>query len=99
VAFATLRFAAHLKSGARFEGAYGACRREIGQAILLGLELLIAADLIETVTVSPAPANLVTLAIIVAIRTFLSLAITVEIEGRWPWQAANSPPTVDAAQR
>jgi uncharacterized membrane protein len=61
-------------------------RREVGQAILLGLEFLVAADIIETVAVAPRVDNVLVLAGIVLIRTFLSLALQVEIEGRWPWQ-------------
>jgi uncharacterized membrane protein len=62
-------------------------RREVGQAILLGLEFLVAADIIETVAVAPRADNIIVLAGIVLIRTFLSVALQVEIEGRWPWQS------------
>lgn len=61
-------------------------RRGIGSAILLGLEVLVAADIIRTVAVSPTFASAGVLAIIVAIRTFLSFSLEVELEGRWPWQ-------------
>lgn len=62
-------------------------RREVGQSILLGLEFLVAADIIETVAVVPTVEKLAVLAGIVLIRTFLSLALEVELSGRWPWQA------------
>ena len=56
------------------------------RAILLGLEFLVAGDIIRTVAISPTFASVGVLAIIVLIRTFLSATLTVEIEGRWPWQ-------------
>ena len=55
----------------------------------LGLELLVAADIIGTVAVTPSFENLGVLAVIVLIRTFLSFSLEVEIEGRWPWQRAS----------
>ncbi|MEO6225203.1 MAG: DUF1622 domain-containing protein [Sphingomicrobium sp.] len=61
-------------------------RSSLGRAILLGLEFLVAADIINTVAVAPTLASLAVLAGIVAIRTFLSFSLEVEIEGRWPWQ-------------
>jgi len=67
-------------------GAYREFRHKLGRAILLGLELLVAADIIGTVAVEPNLGNLAVLAVIVVIRTFLSISLTVEIENRWPWQ-------------
>ena len=67
-------------------GAYGRLRRDIGRSILLGLELLVAADIIRTVAVTPTLENVLVLALIVAIRTFLSFSLELEITGRWPWQ-------------
>ena len=61
-------------------------RSSLGQSILLGLEFLVAADIINTVAVEPTIRSLVVLAGIVLIRTFLSFSLEVEIEGRWPWQ-------------
>jgi len=61
-------------------------RERLGQAILLGLEFLVAADIIGTVAVDPTFRNVGILGAIVAIRTFLSFALEVEIQGRWPWQ-------------
>ena len=74
--------------GADGGSAYHAFRQKLGRAILLGLELLVAADIIGTVAVEPSIENVAILAAIVLIRTFLSISLTVEIEGRWPWQAA-----------
>jgi uncharacterized membrane protein len=61
-------------------------RANLGRSILLGLELLVAADIIRTIAIAPNFENLGVLALIVAIRTFLSFSIEVEIEGRWPWR-------------
>jgi len=65
---------------------YHALRLGLGRSILLGLELLVAADIIGTIAVQPTLQNVLILALIVVIRTFLSISLTVEIEGRWPWQ-------------
>ena len=65
---------------------YRIYRRGIGRAVLLGLELLIAGDIIRTVAVSPTFRSAGVLAVIVAIRTFLSFTLELELEGRWPWQ-------------
>ena len=67
---------------------YQAYRANLGRGILLGLEFLIAADIIGTVAVEPTLQNLGVLAIIVVIRTFLSFTLEVEIQGHWPWQHA-----------
>jgi uncharacterized membrane protein len=61
-------------------------RSSFGRAILLGLEFLVAADIINTVAVTPTLMSVLVLAGIVAIRTALSFSLEVEIEGRWPWQ-------------
>ncbi len=66
--------------------AYLGFRQGLGKALLLGLELLVAADIIRTVAVTPTLQSVIVLAFIVAIRTFLSWALEVEINGRWPWQ-------------
>lgn len=70
---------------------YRRYRRRIGRAILLGLEILIAADIIRTVAVDPSFESAGVLAAIVLIRTFLSFALELELEGRWPWQARDEP--------
>lgn len=61
-------------------------RERLGRAILLGLEFLVAADIVNTVAVEPSFENLAVLGLVVLIRTFLSFAIEVEIHGRWPWE-------------
>lgn len=75
----------------RGEGAYRTLRQNIGRAILLGLEFLVAADIIRTVALTPTMTNVLVLGVIILIRTFLSMALEVELEGRWPWQRGTQP--------
>lgn len=65
---------------------YTLFRQNLGKSILLGLEFLVAGDIIRTVAVSPTLANVVILGLIVLIRSFLSYSLEMEMEGRWPWQ-------------
>jgi uncharacterized membrane protein len=67
-------------------GAYEFFRRRLGRAILLGLEFLVAADIIRTVAVTPTTESVVVLGGIVLIRTFLSFSLQLEMTGAWPWQ-------------
>ncbi len=67
---------------------YHLFRTNLARGILLGLEFLVAADIIGTVAVDPTLQNLSVLGLIVLIRTFLSFALQLEISGRWPWQKA-----------
>jgi uncharacterized membrane protein len=67
---------------------YSLYRQDVGRAILLGLEFLIAGDIIRTVVVAPTLQNVIVLGLIVLIRTFLSLSLQLEIEGKLPWQRA-----------
>jgi uncharacterized membrane protein len=73
--------------GDRRPSAYRVFRQQVGKAILLGLEFLVAADIIRTVAVSPTFQGVGVLAVVVAVRTFLSFTLDVELEGRWPWQS------------
>ncbi len=66
--------------------AFNLYRSNLGRAILLGLEFLVAADIINTVAIEPSLESLLILGGIVLIRTFLSFSLEVEIEGRWPWR-------------
>lgn len=68
--------------------AYTALRRSFGGALLLGLEILVAADLIRTVAVAPTLDNVFVLGLIVLIRTFLSFSLETEIDGVPPWRRA-----------
>lgn len=74
--------------GAHEADRYRSWRQGIGKAILLGLEFLVAADIIRTVAVSPTFESVGVLAVIVLVRTFLSFTLEVELEGRVPWQRA-----------
>jgi uncharacterized membrane protein len=67
-------------------GLYRRYRQDLGRAILLGLEFLVAGDIIRTVVVAPTMENVLVLGLIVLIRTFLSFSLQLEIDGRWPWQ-------------
>ena len=67
-------------------GAYDSYKHQIGRSLLLGLEFLVAADVIRTVALEPTLGNVAVLGLLVLVRTFLSWSLTVEIEGRWPWQ-------------
>ncbi len=68
------------------EDAYRSYRQALGRGILLGLEFLVAADIIRTVSHVPTVRQVSVLGGIVVIRTFLSFTLEVELEGRWPWQ-------------
>ena len=73
-------------------------RIRIGRSLLLGLEVVVAADIVKTIAVAPTLPSLAVLAGLVLIRTFLSWTLVLEIEGRWPWQReAVRPPTIGDA--
>jgi len=74
------------KVGAR--QSYEAVRRNVGRAILLGLEFLIIADIVLTITVDPTLNSALALGLIVLVRTFLSFSLEVELEGALPWRRA-----------
>jgi uncharacterized membrane protein len=67
---------------------YRRYRHDLGRAILLGLEVLVAADIVRTVAFTPTMDSVMVLAMIVVIRTFLSWSLALELDGRWPWQRA-----------
>jgi uncharacterized membrane protein len=80
----------------REERVYRRYRQSLGRAILLGLELLVAADIIRTVAVAPTLESVAVLGAIVLIRTFLSFTLELEITGRWPWQKEDEPAATPA---
>jgi uncharacterized membrane protein len=101
IGIAGVAFARGLNRGVPFDASYRALRQSIGRGILLGLELLVAGDIIRTVAIAPTFTSVGVLAGIVAIRTFLSFSLEVELTGRWPWQAradrpAAAPAAIDA---
>ena len=86
--YSTLRYLIHsgLRPGA--PEAYGQLKVSLGRSLLLGLEILVAADIVRTVALEATLQSVLVLGLLVLIRTFLSWALVVEIEGRWPWQPA-----------
>ncbi len=89
VAIATGRFLHHYATLAHDGYPYRRYKVDLGLSLLLGLEILVAADIIKTVAVSPSFESLGVLGLLVAIRTFLSWALELEIEKRWPWQSGD----------
>ena len=82
-------------------GTYRRFRQQLGQTILLGLELLVAGDIIRTVASQPTLTSVAILASIVLVRTFLSFSLEVELTGHWPWQASTTglPPPETTPRR
>ena len=66
-------------------------RQDVGRAILLGLEILIVADIVQTITIDPTLENAAALGILVLVRTFLSFSIEVELDGTLPWRRRPRP--------
>ena len=73
-------------------GAYGSYKQQMGRSLLLGLEFLVAGDVVRTVALEPTLLNVSVLGLLVLVRTFLSWSLAVEIEGHWPWQARTIAP-------
>jgi uncharacterized membrane protein len=86
--YATIRCFVDIRQGR--PDAYQRLKTFIGKALQLGLEFLVAADIVRTVTIEPTRAGIVSLGLLIVVRTLLSWSITVEIEGCWPWQVARS---------
>ena len=81
----------------RTGSAYRAFREQLGRSILLGLEFLVAADIIRTVAVTPDARSVAVLGGIVLIRTFLSFSLQLEVTGYWPWQKSRQEQDAAAA--
>ncbi|HZH11768.1 MAG TPA: DUF1622 domain-containing protein [Microvirga sp.] len=96
---ATLAFFWQVLQGRSGDAAYGLYRSNLGRAILLGLEFLVAADIINTVAIEPTLQSLLILGGIILIRTFLSFSLEVEIEGRWPWERHKGESTAASSIR
>jgi uncharacterized membrane protein len=94
IAFVNATARALLHFGQRRERAYERFRGYVGKALQLGLEFLIAADVIGTVVIDPSMERVLSLGVLIAVRTLLSWSITVETEGCWPWQVAKNRATV-----
>jgi uncharacterized membrane protein len=93
VAFTFARAVYQLVRRREWSAVYRSAREGLGRFLLLGLEVLIAADIIATVALDLTLGNVASLGLIVLIRTFLSWAIEIETEGRWPWQTATPTAT------
>jgi uncharacterized membrane protein len=94
-AVALLLFAVRALRGGSATGLYTELRRNLGRCILLGLEVLIVADIVRTIIVDTTFESVAVLGIIVVIRILLSFSLEVEIDGAWPWrraQATAAPP-------
>ena len=95
IAVITVAVVAAFVSGARMLRPLGAhesverVKRSVGRGLLLGLDLLIAADVIRTVTLEPTLENVAALGLLVVVRTFLSWSLMVELHGRWPWHRSD----------
>jgi len=87
VAIASVLFASRARQQSAHPN-YRQYRQNLGRSILLGLELLVAGDIIRTVAIEPTLKRVLVLALIVLIRTFLSFSLQLELEGRWPWRTA-----------
>ncbi|MFZ5720955.1 MAG: DUF1622 domain-containing protein [Pseudomonadota bacterium] len=90
VVLSSVLFARQGVSSRDWRAAYESFRANLGRGILLGLELLVGADIIATVTAPLTLESVGLLAVIVLIRTFLSFSLETEIEGRWPWRRAEA---------
>ena len=87
IVFAILNWLRHSLVRRRFAiEHYDVFRAALGRALLLGLEILVAADIVRTAALEPDLRNFEALGMLVVVRTFLSWSIVVEVEGRWPWQ-------------
>jgi uncharacterized membrane protein len=89
IVIGTLRWLFHSLKG--IEGTYERYRVVLGKTLQLGLELLVAADIIRTVALDLTLLNIALLAALVVVRTLIGWTLAVEIEGHWPWQKGNEP--------
>lgn len=85
IAFASARYLYHAIVPVPGEDQYRTYKRSLGRSLLLGLEVLVAADIVRTVALEATLQSVAVLGLLVVIRTFLSWSLVVEIEGRWPW--------------
>ena len=88
IIFATVTYLMKIMVRQANMATYTEFRNRVGRALLLGLEILVAADIIRTVVLEPTLSNVLVLGVLVLIRTFLSWSLVLEIEERWPWQTS-----------
>ena len=101
ILIALLRYLVDLVLNRERDQLYHKLKISLGKALLLGLEVLVAADVIHTVALEATMESVFVLGLLVLVRTFLSWALVVEMEGRWPWQSRHPlplPAAVEAAQ-
>jgi len=87
---ALVRAATVLRRG-ESRDAYETARRGIGRSVLLGLEVLIIADIVQTITIDPSVESAIALGLVVLVRTFLSFSLEIELEGTLPWRRQQRP--------
>ena len=90
-------FASRVLRAHTAQGSYDELRRNLGRCILLGLEVLIVADIVRTIIVDPTIESVAVLGVIVLIRISLSFSLEVEIDGVWPWRRSQLDRSQDAA--
>ena len=95
ITYATARAASEGWKRKTFEDAYAQYKGQLGRSLLLGLEILIAADVIRTVALEPTLTSVAVLGVLIVIRTFLSWSLILEMEGRWPWQTIGNLQSTD----
>ena len=99
IAYASVRAALEGTNRETFNKAYDEYKVRLGRSLLLGLEILIAADVIRTVALEPTLTSVAVLGVLIVIRTFLSWSLILEMEGRWPWQSKRrASPDLDRDQ-
>jgi uncharacterized membrane protein len=89
ILFGTGRFLLHLTQGR--SDSYRSYKAHLTKALLLGLEFLVAADIVRTVAIETTLTNVAILGALVLVRTVLSWSLVVEMDGRWPWQVGAAP--------
>jgi uncharacterized membrane protein len=91
IVYATARYLFQAVVHREVGGSYRDLKVRLARALLLGLEILVAADIVRTVALEATIQSVIVLGLLVVIRTFLSWALVVEIEERWPWQPKREP--------
>ena len=99
IAWATYAYLIRDRALRGVEIQYDRYRVRLGRTLLMGLEILVAADVVRTVALDPSLESVAVLGLLVLIRTFLSWSLEVEIEQRWPWQQPRTPATRVANRR
>jgi uncharacterized membrane protein len=95
IVYATVRYVSESLLATEANEQYERYKGRLGRSLLLGLEILVAADIVRTVALDATLDSVVVLGLLVLIRTFLSWSLVVEIEGRWPWQQESTVPKVE----